>query len=176
MFDLSDVSEMLYYSSPGVQENGSTQCPLCLLCFKSEYRLAKDKTNKIFRKKDQVGMLSSCQYFKYCSKCGQTVNRFFSKKDRIYQRDCDKTHCDFCKTYAVKLHYCYMKNVDFTKRKDRDVSLYFFDFETRAGVDTRLFIPHYCVVERVCKQCEMIPFKKDGYQQCTLLWKMSICL
>ena len=37
----------------------------------------------------------------------------------------------------------------------------FFYFETKTEPDTRLFVPYYCVVERVCSDCKMILFEKD---------------
>ena len=60
-----------------------------------------------------------------------------------------------------------MKDVD---TKKGDAVLYFFDFETK--VDTRVFIPYYNMVEKVCKKCKMIPFKKD---ECGFVKDLDCC-
>ena len=46
-----------------------------------------------------------------------------------------------------------------SKIRAEDNVLFFFDFETRVD-ENNLMVPFYCVVQKVCKKCENIEFKK----------------
>ena len=80
---------------------------------------------------------------------------FFFSKSNVKKHRCDKTYCYHCQAYK-KDHYCYMKRAII---KNEDNTLFFFDFETRVD-ETNLMVPFYCVVQKVCKNCENIEFKK----------------
>ena len=75
---------------------------------------------------------------------------------------CEKIYCD-CNVYATKPHFCFMKGV--AVAKDVQAVVYFFDFETKMEPDMKLFVPYFCVLERVCKHCKEILFERDddGY-------------
>ena len=50
-----------------------------------------------------------------------------------------------------------MKRVDVAK--DTQAVVYCFDFETKMEPDTKLLVPYFCIVERVCKYCKEILFE-----------------
>ena len=58
-----------------------------------------------------------------------------------------------------KQHKCHIKPLEFNKYKSTP-TLFFFDFETKTD-ENNLMIPFYCVVQKVCRKCEKIPFHKN---------------
>ena len=83
---------------------------------------------------------------------------YFYSKTNVKKHNCDKVFCYHCKSYKKKDHYCYMKP---SKIRAEDNELFFFDFETRVD-ENNLMVPFYCVVQKVCKKCENIEFKKGA--------------
>ena len=95
--------------------------------------------------------------FFFCENCNKIVPRFiFYTKKNVKKHNCNKAFCFHCKAYKKKDHYCYMKG---TKISAEDNTLFFFDFETRVD-ENNLMVPFYCIVQKVCKKCENIEFKK----------------
>ena len=61
------------------------------------------------------------------------------------------------------------------KIRSEDNELFFFDFETRVD-ENNLMVPFYCVIQKVCKKCENIPFKKGEKNEVECCFFVSVNL
>ncbi|CAB3982341.1 DNA polymerase [Paramuricea clavata] len=138
-------------------EGLNKKCPLCDVIFQNAACYTRHLQNRVF----PVGRRheTPCQHMFFCSTCYKRVPRLvqINGKKRTKHK-CDEMYCSHCQGIRKKTHECYMK----TCRIHGDVqhpTLFFFDFETRKD-DEGYMIPFYCVVQKVCVQCDEKPFEK----------------
>ena len=140
------------------EKNDKIECAKCNILFYDFECFSNHMTNRIFKPiQSNHGRLTPCQYLFFCDICDKICPRFiFYTKTNVKKHNCDKVFCYHCKNYKKKDHYCYMKPC---KIRAEDNVLFFFDFETRVD-ENNLMVPFYCIVQKVCKKCENIEFKK----------------
>ena len=138
--------------------NNNIECDKCGILFNDFECFSAHLVNRIFKPiQSNYGKLTPCQYLFFCEICDKICPRFiFYTKTKVKKHNCNKSFCYHCKSYKKKDHYCYMKP---SKIRPEDNELFFFDFETRVD-ENKLMIPFYCIVQKVCKKCENIEFKK----------------
>ena len=145
---------------PRIDGDNKIECSNCNILFFDFDCFRAHTVNRDFKPiQSNYQRLTPCQYLFFCSVCDKICPRFiFFSKTNVKKHNCDKTFCYHCENYKKKDHYCYMKT---SKIRAEDNVLFFFDFETRVD-ENNLMVPFYCVVQKVCKKCENIEFKKGG--------------
>ena len=135
------------------------ECPLCNVIFRNVGCYTRHLQNKIF----QSGRYGEtpCQHMFFCKTCYKRVPRMvvLTLKKRTKHK-CDEIFCLHCNGMKKKTHQCYMR----VCKKPADPehpTLYFFDFETRKD-ENGYMIPFYCVIQKVCTNCDEKPFVKKN--------------
>ena len=151
---------------PRIMTDEKIQCNICKIIFYSRECYLSHLSNRIFKPiQSNYNLLTPCQYLFFCEECDKICPKYvFYKKSNVKKHKCGNMYCFHCQAYKKKDHYCYMKPAVI---KCEDNKLFFFDFETRVD-DSKLMIPFYCVVQKVCKKCENVEFKKNenNYTEC----------